>query len=526
VSVEFEPVPLGPRRRRVDPVVAGVLVVALGIGAAIVKPWDGEPADPEGVETPIAEATATADPAATFVPTRPDPGSFTSDLTWTRISPVVIPRDGLGVRAIVVDPQPDGHDGSIRRYAERWMAIGDGHVVVPDDGRPVVALGISVARGDVPLDVRIWRLAAGSDPAWLAPRPVEDVPNEGAYLFHPPATRGVSPPGWNPGDYRFDVLWWDRIERIVVTVPATGSDPDPTVPPDAPDLEAPGGVTDATTLPVGPFVTTARGPIPLVGTGGEALDEPAAWFDVDPGTGRRPGTRVARVHAPGATGLGVRLPAGSRTGTVAIRRLAPDADLDGQTRVRFGGAGPRQEPPSVVFYPPRGGVWPAGVYALDVAWREPDGDHEATWHIELEPGPARTPRLLRAVRDWARYAGRDGFVLGTAEPLEGGPRASTIRHVGGCDGPGVQGRVDVLGVTYPTDVGVRTVELRRIGEDGSESAVPIFAAPDAIPGLSVLTHARAPIFEPGRYSVQLDLGTHVEVRPLCLADSDSPDEDP
>ena len=44
VSVDFDPVKIGPRPRRIDPVRVVILVVVVGLAVAIVKPWAiGEP---------------------------------------------------------------------------------------------------------------------------------------------------------------------------------------------------------------------------------------------------------------------------------------------------------------------------------------------------------------------------------------------------------------------------------------------------------------------------------------------------
>ena len=40
VSVDFDPVRLGPRRRRIDPVIVGVIGVVVAIAVAAIKPWD------------------------------------------------------------------------------------------------------------------------------------------------------------------------------------------------------------------------------------------------------------------------------------------------------------------------------------------------------------------------------------------------------------------------------------------------------------------------------------------------------
>ena len=85
MSIDFDPVPLRPRRRRVDPIVVGVVVVALALGAAVLKPWETRPGrggarrvGPRGGGEPV-RAVHPACLAATRADGRPAPAGLGRD---------------------------------------------------------------------------------------------------------------------------------------------------------------------------------------------------------------------------------------------------------------------------------------------------------------------------------------------------------------------------------------------------------------------------------------------------------------
>jgi hypothetical protein len=275
--------------------------------------------------------------------------------------------------------------------------------------------------------------------------------------------------------------------------------------------------------------------IPLGGNEGEPLDETAAWLDVDPGTGRAPRSFVERAHLPGATGLGVALPARAVVLAASVIRLAPEPLPFEAQRVDAGADG-RTPSALALFRAPRGSVWEPGVYRVTVRWGDVEGLHEASWHAELRPGPIReAPRLLAAARGWARYAGSTGVILGTAEPLEGGPRAATIHLVRlrtvpgtgveepypassgiGCGGTIIDGHPGIIGLGYPADRYETEVSARILRPFLRRGDQVVMGAAFGVPGLILVAPARLRTLSHGTWRFTVGSGGTAQAYALCL----------
>ena len=170
VSVDFDPVKIGPRPRRIDPVRAVILVVAVGLAVAIVKPWAiGEPSD-----TPppsLAAAAPRSRRACRRRPARPRerPGPPLRPAyrppTWDEVEPVIEAHDAWGVRAILLARRQNLGSGPDPRFKELWSRTSPNSSTVEiarvaRDDEAIVALGITFPSDIEPLDMRIWRLHA------------------------------------------------------------------------------------------------------------------------------------------------------------------------------------------------------------------------------------------------------------------------------------------------------------------------------------------------------------------------------
>ncbi len=565
MSVEFEPIRLGHGRRRLSPVLIGAVVVVVGLGLAVVKPWSGPPTsesiagrEPAAEVSPPPAAIASAAPAeplasaaAAFV--GPLPAPIASGVTWDAVAPVVRPHDGWGIRAIVIEPLPRAPTASLG-YEERWFALeadagATPTVHVDPTDRSVVALGISFPAATAPLDVRIWRVRTGGY-EWIDARSLDPAPSRGAFLYVRPGTGDGAVRPWLAGTYRVDVLVSGAVLRALVTIPDRfGNVPDPALPPDLVDvgrpLDPPAGTFAE--LPPGLFVTAEDIVLPLGSDAGPPLDEPGAWLDLDSGTGRAPRDFVAAVALPRANGLGVLLPPGSAITSAEVERLAPEP-LPGEP-IRIDGGGPNASDdamyPHVLFAAPGTEGWRPGTYRIGVAWTDADGTHEASWHVELRPGSVHevsrlheVPRLLAAARGWARYAGSTGVLLGTAEPLEGGPGSSTIRLVrygsgadgaeraargAGCAGTFVDGRPDLIGFAYPADRASASARVSVLLPPLRHEDVTALVASAGVPGLIVVAPATTPTFPAAAYRLTVGEGDQALTYALCMSIADFED---
>lgn len=540
MSVEFEPVRLGRRGPRIDPVAVGAIAVLIALGVAVIKPWAGSgPASGVVVEvssSPTAssrptESRATAEVALPrIIQARP-----ASRLTWAAVEPVVRRHETWGIRAMVVKPPVD--DGPApSRLTERWIAVtpSDADLVPtaqldPSD-RSIVALGITFPPSRTPLDVRFWR-ATRAGLEWVETEFLDPVPSGGAFLFARPIGGAGQPQPWLAGTYRIDVLEGGSIRRLELTIPDRFFN----VPeaPERPSLRdtgpfVPPSKAPLSDLPVGLFATSGGVAVPLASEPGAALDEARAWLNLDPGTRRTPRSFVASAYLPGATGLGVALPTGSRVTTAVLERLAPEALTGQPDRVDPGADGAASS--LVLFRAPNGGPWTPGVYRLSLAWTDFNGRQEGSWHVELLPGQPRQPGpLLVAARAWVRYAGATGVILGTAEPLEGGPRDSRIRLVRlrpegadypaqsgvGCGGTVIAGRPAILGLGYPADTYETRVSARIRRPFLRSQEVVLMTAAFGVPGLVLVAPARSRDIHDATYEFVVGEAPHSTTYVLC-----------
>jgi hypothetical protein len=545
VSVEFEPVQLGPRRR-VDPVVIGALVVVVALAAAVVKPWNTGPVvgiaavgPGNAAQTPSPSAPRPEPSLVSPSPSLPpivQPVNTAAFATWGRVRAVVEPHDEWGIRAIVGRSSGLLAPPGDLRYEDVWSPVpaAAGRLptidIEPDD-QTVVAIGITFPPSHAPIDSRIW-LQRPDRLEWIDTQAIEPSPSGGGFLY-----RVIGPGGaiqnWSAGRYRIDVLVDGGIRRFGFTLPnrfeVVPDRPDPAPTPSYLIDPAGGALPD---LPIGLFITAGGVSIPLPSEEGPSLTETAAWLNVDPGTGHAPRSHLATVFAPLATGIGVMLPPGSVVERSSVRRLAPEPLAAEPELVKDDPtAGPSAA--HVLYRAPSGGAWAPGVYRVAIRWADAAGLHDRSWHLELRPGPVgELPSMLLAARGFARYAGSTGVVVGTAEPLEGGPRAVAIRLLRAgqgtgtgipprdrvpCDGVRVDGLSGVVGLAGPIDAPPPMAVARVLFEFNRSGEQPLLTASGDVPGLTLVAPAGEPPLPSDAYQLRVDDTTHPEGATVCLS---------
>ena len=397
MSFDFDPVKVGPRRRRFDPVRIVILAIVLGLAVAIVKPWAPGPtpetpippqavvlapsALPSGRATPTATAAAAVPPVTAGVPAA----------TWAEVAPVLKPHDLWGVRAILVARRPSVGSPASPRFVERWTQAAPssstiGIAQVARDDQSIVGLGVTFPPAVQPLDMRVWRLHTNDQAEWIDARPLQPADREGSFTFIRSDPTG-SATSWEAGQYRVDLLAADRLYSIAIQIPGRfGSVPTPDdwsateaalVGPEDSD---PSGVQN------GPFATVDGTAISLPAQPSELMSDEQTWRTlIDEAAGQGP-TTVAAAYVPRATGIGVMLTNHATVQLAMVRRIAPDARF--LAAPMLGGVSEtRGRTPWVAFGLRGGGAWPPGVYAMTVYWTDPGGTHHETWHVELRPGP-------------------------------------------------------------------------------------------------------------------------------------------
>ncbi len=381
MSVDFDPVRLGPSRRRLDPVVTGVVVMVIALSVAVVKPWEPGPAGKAAVASPTSAMTSHAPTAAPAI------RLASAHLPiWADLAPIVVPHDAWGIRAIVDGARGQAAPPLTASYADTWSPAtavgreGSDAVVVRRDERPIIVLGVTVPRAEAGVDARIWRVHRGNQLEWLDAIPILSGDVNGSFLYLRPGVDGAPFAEWGAGEYRVDVLVGDGVRRLDVEIPDRFGDVPPLDDfPSAQAVTAGAADSDISGVPAGPFATTDGVGVPLEAMPYRPLSEAEAWEDLV----LFDGAHVASVSLPRASGLGVMLEPGALLGTESIARLSPDGES-------FAAPAPVEEvtehPPRaryVVFPAPGGGPWRPGVYAISVTWTDDSGPHKGTWHIEL-----------------------------------------------------------------------------------------------------------------------------------------------
>ena len=388
MSVDFDPVKLGPSRRRVDPVVIGVIVVVVALGVAVVKPWETGPDHRTAVAVPSVPAASPTSPASPTASRLPAFELAAIHLPiWADLAPIVVPHDAWGVRTIVDGARGQAAPPRNATYDETWTpatawGVGSAMAVVQRDERPIVVLGVTAPLAAGGVDARIWRVHTGGLLEWLNTIPILSGDINGSFLYTRPGSDGAPFTAWDAGTYRIDVLAGDDIERIQVQIPdLTGAVPPLDDPPPSPAVTVRAADSFISGVGPGPFVTADGMGLALHALPYRPLAEAEAWQDL----ALFDGAHVASVVLPRASGLGVMLQPGALMDSARIARLSPGA-------ASFDAPAPTQDatehPPRsryAVFAPSDGGVWPPGVYAISIGWTDETGSHEGTWHIELRP---------------------------------------------------------------------------------------------------------------------------------------------
>ena len=145
MSIDFDPVPLRPRRRRVDPIVVGVVVVGLALGAAVSS--RGRRARRWWRRGSVRRLVAAASPSVPPTPRasqRRAPTAGPLQPAWAEIAPEVTPHDLLGVRTIVAEPGAIGRPAGTT-FSEGWAPAvevgGLDTVRVANEAQAIVAMG-------------------------------------------------------------------------------------------------------------------------------------------------------------------------------------------------------------------------------------------------------------------------------------------------------------------------------------------------------------------------------------------------
>ncbi len=432
-----------------------ILVAAglvLFVGAALLKPWQPEPAVPRTAVAPVALQEATSSPLRQQP--APPPGVVTADRTalraplrWNEVEPTIVDHDGWGVRAIVAREwrqhawRTDGSEVMVSggiAIRERWapaeptaaelLSFRDNGrqrvwdaVVMPSNSF-IAALGITSPASESVLDVRTWRIGREGLPQRLPVRRVAGGPRAGDRLYLPPP-EGWAPfglAGWSAGTYRLDVLLRDRIVRIVTVLrgPANPALEDPP----SRDWQVSGLALDLALqrlpeLPPGPFVVDAdAGTLAVqVDAVPRPLDEAGAWRAAR----RLPepaGPLVASLESGRPLAFGAKLGPGERIRSASLSRLAPDGREVASGRWAADAA-TSASPSHAVLVAPTASGWPPGSYRLDVVLDSGSAPDRRVWHIELLGWPhaptdllagALTPRVMQPVAGRRARSRRSG----------------------------------------------------------------------------------------------------------------------
>jgi hypothetical protein len=537
----FDVAPVGRRRRLPDrALIVGAAVLAV-VGLAVLKPWD-DPSRSTAVGPDGPVASAVVDPVV------PDDGPEVLALAvdrlpaWADVATQLQPMGGWGVRTLsdpldASTPSIGLADGS--RLAVVWTPVTPQGIARVGGTMPVRMLAITTPEDDPALDVRVWQRPDWTEqPVRVPVLRLRGDPGTGEMLLVPADPADPGNVAWSPGSYRFELLLADRLAGVDVEIPGPRLS-------DVPlrwvaDPVRTPGLPDERDRPVGQAGDAAARPIPVAVVGSVVVPVPAvlttalgahaAWLGARIGAKPSTTASIAPFRESRVAALGVALPPGTEVIDLRAERiggvLGPVS-----TRMVVDPDGRRV----VVLTPDGSGGWLPGAYRLDVTWAEPGGGQLAgAYHLDLDPGPASAvPRLLAAVRGWARHAGEQGVIVGTVEPLEGGPAAAAIRLLpqrpgaaaetveaqgGRCAAGGVLADAiqPVIGVAHLVDASIESVTVERLFVGERVLGVPVRTVVDAVPGLVVITPVDPDGWQVGHYRIVLR-GDGVELRHVvCL----------
>lgn len=499
-SVDFEAVVVPDRRRRrLDPLVVGPILVVIAVLVGVAWPDSSRRDEPTPRPSPATRPTTS--------PPAPSDGALAIDPQGTaRAESMALRLTNLGAWGIRTYALVDG---AIER---QWQPVdpGEGAVapLVVVDSPSIVLIEVTSPPDLAPLDVRVWARGYVGHWDWLHTGwPAAGQP-AGRVLMRPPIVDGRWLPAWPAGRYRVDLLLGERVARIDLTIDR-----------DAPTLDAP--ITEwsvppergepgwAVDPPAGPFAIAGDTGQPLPAAPSGALGIAEAWM--------APDTAVAREWIPGATGLGVILPDAARDPHVELRRLVPEEVFAPPRPESWALDGAADAPAVAVRFDtrPRDRFDP-GTYAIDATWSGPSGPDGATWTIELLPAPATSPPpLLDALRLATDLAGGDGVVRDAS--LVMGPAERWIEPVtaaGACDPVSASPIVALVLTGSPDDV----VDAVRVTRSGSLPPGDLFfrlVRPK--PGVTIVYPDRFFAFLPGDHTVSVE-GSEPRTLRFCVPD--------
>jgi hypothetical protein len=272
VSIDFEPVRVGPGRRRSNALIVCVLAAVVSLAVAVAKPWEAgqhptipppaaiaaaattrEPAEPAPALAEATPPTSSPHPQRTRSPNpgprfaQRDPFRGAPPPTWADLQPALAAHDDWGVRAVIVsfkgyqmDPRP--------QYLERWSATAPGPegvetAIIRRDSRSIIALGFTFPAELRVESVQILRLISNGDLVVVDASSVKGGDSAGAFLYLRPGVAGPRFVAWDAGEYRIDMVIDGRSYQVAALVPGapgdvrTGNGPPP---PDEAETGGPG----------------------------------------------------------------------------------------------------------------------------------------------------------------------------------------------------------------------------------------------------------------------------------------------